>query len=118
MWRNDLTPRLERQLAGVIPFVTFVTLAEALLGAYLANWGARRTSALQLFYARTFELLPWEDSIPVAYARLSSGAVRGGRTVMANDCWIAATCVAHDLPLLTCNRKDFSPLALQGLSLR
>jgi len=118
IWRNDLTPQLEQQLTDTLPFITFVTLAEALRGAHLANWGNQRTSGLRTFYATAFALLPWDESIPEVYARLSSGAMRGGRTVTANDCWIAATCVAHGLPLLTNNRKDFTPLEPLGLELR
>jgi tRNA(fMet)-specific endonuclease VapC len=117
MWRNELTPHLEQELADASKFVTFVTLAEGLLGAYLANWGARRTNALRAFHAR-FDVLPWDDGIPPLYALLSSGSRRAGRPVGDNDCWIAATCVAHDMPLLTCNRKDFSSPVLLGLNLR
>ncbi len=118
LWRQDLDIRLRRQVEGTMPFVTFVTLAEALRGARLADWGTRRTSALRTFYATAFTLLPWSDAVPEAYARLSSNAARRGRPAPANDCWIAACCVAHGLPLLTGNRKDFEPFTVSGLELR
>jgi predicted nucleic acid-binding protein len=41
----------------------------------------------------------WRDGIAEAYAELSGGAGRGGHTVPANDCWIAACCVTHGIPL-------------------
>jgi predicted nucleic acid-binding protein len=40
-----------------------------------------------------------------------------GRILGDNDCWIAACCVSHDLPLLTRNRKHFEPLEPLGLDL-
>ena len=39
-----------------------------------------------------------------------------GAQVPNNDCWIAACCVVHNLPLLT-HDQDFKPLAAQGLTL-
>jgi predicted nucleic acid-binding protein len=54
---------------------------------------------------------------PHTYARLRGQAARRGYNVPANDCWIAACCVSHGLPLLTRNRKHFEPLEPLGLEL-
>jgi predicted nucleic acid-binding protein len=43
--------------------------------------------------------------------------MKAGAQVPNNDCWIAACCVVHNLPLLT-HDQDFKPLAAQGLTLR
>jgi hypothetical protein len=36
---------------------------------------------------------------------------RKGITVNSFDTTIAATCLEHDLPLLTCNHRDFEPIS-------
>jgi predicted nucleic acid-binding protein len=59
----------------------------------------------------------WAFAIPYTYARLRGQAAVSGHTVPANDCWIAACCVSHDLPLLTRDRKHFEPLEPLGLQL-
>jgi toxin FitB len=117
IWRDDVPGELEHRLAGRVPYISFVTFGEALRGANLASSGTRRTDGLRAFYADAFTPLPWRDGIPEAYAKLSGGAGRGGHTVPANDCWIAACCVTHGIPLLTLNRKHFEPLAGLGLEL-
>jgi predicted nucleic acid-binding protein len=38
-------------------------------------------------------------------------AQNGGRARPANDTWIAACCLARDLPLATLNVKDFADFA-------
>jgi predicted nucleic acid-binding protein len=43
-------------------------------------------------------------------------AVRG-HSAPHNDCWIAACCVSHGLPLMTWNRRHFEPLEPFGLML-
>jgi predicted nucleic acid-binding protein len=95
----------------------FVTLGEALTGAYSAHWAARRLDGLRAFYAHTFTSLDWRDDIPEAYGFLRGEAAADGHMIGPNDCWIAACCVGHGLPLLTRNRKHFEPLERLGLVL-
>jgi predicted nucleic acid-binding protein len=58
--------------------------------------------------------LIWRDALP-AELELQAGA--RGQVVPADDCWIAACCVVHALPLLSRNRKHFEPLEAYGLEL-
>lgn len=45
-------------------------------------------------------------------------AHRRGRPAPANDSWVAASCLAYDLPLATFNRKDYEDAAEhEGLQL-
>jgi predicted nucleic acid-binding protein len=54
---------------------------------------------------------------PEAYGFLRGEAAADGHMIGPNDCWIAACCVGHGLPLLTRNRKHFQPLEPLGLVL-
>jgi toxin FitB len=117
IWRDALPDELDQQLLGRISLITFVTLGEALTGAHSGGWNPRRSSGLRAFYEHAFTLLEWDDAIPYIYARLRGQAAISGHTVPANDCWIAACCVTHDLPLMTRNRKHFEPLEPLGLDL-
>jgi hypothetical protein len=42
------------------------------------------------------------------WGRISADATRRGRPRPANDSWIAACCLARELPLATLNVKDFA----------
>lgn len=117
IWRDALPGELDRKLLGQISLITFVTLGEALTGAHSGGWDLRRSSGLRAFYEHAFTLLEWDDAIPYTYARLRGQAARNGHAVPANDCWIAACCVSHDLPLMTRNRKHVEPLEPLGLDL-
>lgn len=55
------------------------------------------------------------DETLVHYARLYRALVRSKQTVGANDLWIAAAAIEHDLPLLTRNAAEFRRVA--GLQL-
>jgi predicted nucleic acid-binding protein len=117
MWRGAFPGKLDRQLLGRTPLVTFVTIGEAIAGAYHGRWSENRLSGLRDFYVHTFGLVPWGDGIPDTYGRLMGLSAAAGRSLGDNDCWIAACCVSHDLPLLTRNRKHFEPLEPLGLDL-
>jgi predicted nucleic acid-binding protein len=67
-------------------------------------------------YASNFELLHCDNEVVKTWGRLSGLAMKGGAQVPNNDCWIAACCVVHSLPLLT-HDQDFKPLVAQGLVL-
>jgi toxin FitB len=114
MWRNAIPWQLDRELFGIKLGVTFVTLGEALTGAHSDRWAARKVDGLRAFYEHTFGSLEWSDQIPEAYGFLRGEAAAGGYTLGPNDCWIAACCVSHGLPLLTRNRKHFEPLEPLG----
>ena len=58
------------------------------------------------------------DDIARTWGDISAHAVRRGRPRPQNDTWIAACCLAYDLPLTTLNIKDFTDFAEhEGLTL-
>jgi predicted nucleic acid-binding protein len=101
---------LPRQLA-----VSAVTFAELSAGPHATNDAAeraRRQERLQRAEA-TFDPLPVDGGVARAYGRVYAEVMAGGRKARgrAFDLLIAATAVAAELPLYTCNPDDF-----QGLS--
>lgn len=116
MWRAALPPEIERRFVGQRLVVTFITKGEALDGAY-RRWDVATREELRAFYEQTFGMLEWDEQIPDSYARLRAAAALRGYSVAHNDCWIAACCVSHGLPLVTRNRRHFEPLESLGLRL-
>lgn len=104
--KGQLTRAVAQSLVGATVTLSFVTVAELLKWAEARSWGA----------ARRAELDRWLDPIPVLpvgrdvcsqWALLSAAAERRGRPRPVNDMWIAASCLAADLALVTYNHADF-----------
>jgi hypothetical protein len=93
------------------PVITSVTLAELSLGPLLAATElerARRQAHLQEAEA-DFDPLPFDADAARAFARVAASLRSIGRkpTARSFDALIAATALAHELPLYTCNPSDF-----------
>ncbi|MGH9185245.1 MAG: type II toxin-antitoxin system VapC family toxin [Acidimicrobiales bacterium] len=56
-------------------------------------------------------MLPYSDEVARRWGQLAASAQRRGRPRPVNDTWIAACCLADDVPLLTLNRGDFEDFA-------
>lgn len=54
-----------------------------------------------------FEIVPFDSSCAVQYARIRAQLEREGRRIGTNDCMIAATAVAHSAVLVTNNVNEF-----------
>lgn len=110
-------------LDGKLLCITFITIAEALQGAHEAGWSPDRIHVLLGFYQQ-FIRLPWVEEIPLRYGQLAGRwrrearlANRDPNLLPIHDAWIAACCLAFELPLATLNRKDFEPFVADGLIL-
>ena len=58
------------------------------------------------------------DDIAAIWGKIAASAERRGRPRPQNDTWIAACCLAYELPLATLNVKDFRDFAAHdGLKL-
>lgn len=94
------------------PLITAVTLAELSVGPLVANEQSERVARQsQLQQAEAdFEPLPFDASAARAFGRVAASLRRSGRkpTARTYDAMIAATAVANDLPVYTCNPTDFS----------
>lgn len=103
--------------AGVLPeepLITTVTLAELSVGPLVAKEESERVARQnQLQQAEAdFDPLPFDASAARAFGRVSASLRRAGRKTAARtyDAMIAATALANDLPVYTCNPTDFSDI--------
>lgn len=94
------------------PLITTVTLAELSVGPLVARRGSERVARqAQLQQAEAdFEPLAFDASAARAFGRVAASLRRSGRKASARtyDAMIAATALANELPLYTCNPTDFS----------
>ena len=108
-----LLPRLRDP--SVLPaeaMITSITLAELSVGPLAARSEqerAARQAVLQGVEAK-FEPIPFDRAAARAFGQVSASLRRAGRTTAARayDALIAATAMANDLPLYTCNPADFA----------
>lgn len=82
--------------------VSAITLGELRLGVLQAldpEAASRRLSTYQL--AQRFEPLAVDEAVSEVWALLISRLRAAGRRVPINDSWIAATAIAHGVPIVT-----------------
>ena len=115
-----LLPRLRDAAAlPVEPLITAITLAELSVGPLVAtddDVRAARQAHLQQAEA-DFTPLAFDAPAARAFGRVAASLRRAGRKERARayDAMIAATAIANDLPLFTCNPADFD--GIDGLRL-
>ena len=82
--------------------ISAITLGELRLGVLQARNpedASRRLSTYQL--AQRFEALAVDEAVSDAWALLVSRLRAAGLKVPVNDSWIAATAIAHGVPIVT-----------------
>lgn len=94
------------------PLITAVTLAELSVGPLVATTEverAARQAHLQLAEA-DFEPLPFDAAAARSFGHVAASLRRAGRkpAARAYDAMIAAIAVSNDLPIHTCNPRDFA----------
>jgi predicted nucleic acid-binding protein len=98
------TDRVDDQVLAELDFgVSVITLGELRLGVISARHdpesASRRLATYEL--ARQLEPLPIDERVSDAWALLIAKLRAEGRKAPINDTWIAATALAHDLPVAT-----------------
>jgi tRNA(fMet)-specific endonuclease VapC len=96
----------------VEPLITAVTLAELTVGPLVAATDAER-AARQAHVQQAeadFDPLPFDAAAARAFGRVAASMRRAGRkpAARAYDAMIAATALARQLPVYTCNPADFA----------
>lgn len=99
------------------PLITAITLAELAVGPLVAegeNERSSRQAHLQQAEA-DFVPLPFDAAAARAFGGVAASLRRTGRKAAARayDAMIAATALANDLPVYTCNPEDF--MGIDGL---
>lgn len=94
------------------PVITAITLAELSFGPLVTDDDrerAARQARLQEVES-VFEPLPFDASAARAFGAVAAGLRRSGRkpSARAFDALIAATAIANQLPLYTCNPRDYA----------
>lgn len=85
--------------------VSYVTIGELRSGVLQAADIATRSARLQtLSDALMLDPLPVDEVVANAWAELRARLRDTGRRLAINDGWIAATAIAHKLPLVTQDR--------------
>ena len=108
--RGRLPPDQARLLVGATLAITFVTVGELHKGMALRSWGERRRDDLVRWTERLV-VLAYDGDVARRWGELAAAAQARGRPRPVNDTWIAACCLAANLPLLTLNRRDFDDFA-------
>jgi predicted nucleic acid-binding protein len=83
-------------------YVSIVTMAELRLGVLAATDDVTRARRLRtLTRVATREPLAIDDRVATAWAEMRIAARKTGKKLANNDSWIAATAIAHGLPVAT-----------------
>jgi len=104
---------LKRHLAGREQeefFLSVITASELLHGVHRAadlNVRARRSAFVEAVLER-FPLLSVDLAVARAHARLWAELMAEGRLIGPHDLWLAATCLAHGLTMVTANVREFA----------
>ncbi len=100
-------------------FITAVTLAELSAGPLVATTDEDRVARQAHLQAAEadFDPLPFDTAAARAFGGVAASLRRTGRKASARayDAMIAATAIAADLPVYTCNPSDF--IGIDGLEL-
>jgi tRNA(fMet)-specific endonuclease VapC len=87
--------------------ISFVTVGELYAWAEVREWGERRRRELNA-RIRAAVVIPSDDEVCREYGRLGKVPTpTGNHTLSANDRWIAACALRHELALITNNREHF-----------
>jgi len=107
--RLDIAPRVaERPVEEC--FVSVITASELLHGVHRAatpHQRARRSAFVEGVLDR-FSLLYVDLATARAHAELWATLAAAGIRVGAHDMWLAATCIAHGLTMVTANIREFA----------
>ncbi|MGK2959249.1 MAG: type II toxin-antitoxin system VapC family toxin [Acidimicrobiales bacterium] len=99
------------------PLITAITLAELSVGPLIAASDSERAARQAHLQAAEsdFDPLPFDAVAARAFGAVAASLRRHGRkpAARAYDAMIAAIAVAHDLPVHTCNSRDF--VGIEGL---
>jgi len=82
--------------------VSAITIGELRLGVLMArDLATRETRLATLEVALLFDALDIDDRVSESWARLIAELREAGRRMKINDSWIAATALAHNMPVVT-----------------
>ena len=106
-WQRAQAEPFEAILEGRLLALSFATVGEVYYGAAHAKWGERRLRRLATAL-NAYTILP--GSIEIA-RRFGDIKAQFRDQFDERDMWIAATAIAHELPITTNNLRHFEPMS-------
>jgi tRNA(fMet)-specific endonuclease VapC len=116
--RSGETPEsLLARLGDEAVAISAVTASELLHGVHRAESALRRGRREQFVerILRTVPVIPFTLEVARSHSRIWADQVKSGTLIGAHDLLIAATAIAHDLALLTHDKRHFE--RVEGLKL-
>ena len=107
--RIDLVARVADQ-PDEEAFLSIITASELLHGVHRAihvEQRARRAAFVEALLQR-LPVLDVDLAAARAHARTRADLAAAGQRIGAHDLWLAATCIAHGLTLVTSNEREFT----------
>ena len=107
--RLDLEPYVAQRPEEEF-FLSVITASELLHGVHRAvqpEVRARRSAFVEAILER-FPLLPVNIVTARAHAQVWAELAAAGQMIGAHDLWLAATCIAHGLTMVTANVREFA----------
>jgi predicted nucleic acid-binding protein len=117
-FRDRLPAPVKARLTNRTMCITFVTLGELTKWTVIRDWGPRKVTDLETWRQHHALVLPVNQKVAITWGLIEARAQKRGRPRPINDTWIAASCIALGVPLITFNLKDFEDFAEhEGLQL-
>lgn len=87
--------------------LSFVSVGELFAWSVKKNWSARRIADLEQRIKAAI-VVPYDLDLCRRFGHLKAELMIAGRSVPANDLWIAACALRHSVPLITHNGRHFN----------
>lgn len=110
-----LRAKYEPHMKGHTLALSFQSVAELWHWAEHRKWGETAQTGLDAF-VRRFLVIPYDYGLARVWARVMEASRGQARRLESGDCWIAATAVHRNIPLLVHDR-DFLGLTVPGLQI-
>lgn len=85
--------------------LSFITVGELYVWTVKRKWSPKRIVVLEQ-RLKAAVIVPYDLELCKVYGGVKAG-LPTGRTIPANDLWIAVCAIRHSIPLITHNAKDF-----------
>ena len=105
--------KYEPHMKGQTLALSFQSVAELWHWAERRSWKEKARRRLDAFIRR-FLVIPYDYELAQVWARVMEASRQQGRRLESGDCWIAATAVHRNIPLLV-HDKDLADLRVSGL---
>ena len=111
--RSEILARYAVHMEKQTLALSFQSVAELWNWAEAWEWGDEARNGLDRFI-KCFLVIPYDYALAQTWARAMQSSRKGGRRLDSGDCWIAATAIHRQIPLLTHDR-DFLDRSIPGL---